>query len=80
MARQLSRDQKRQLDLLRMQFGRRLAEFRKRHALTQEKLAHNIGVDPVFVAYLESGARSPSFVTLYKLSRALNVTPAQLLA
>lgn len=63
---------------LRRLFGRRVAEVRNAKSLTQEELARKMKVDPVFVAYIEGGQRSPSFVNLHELSQALNVHPMEL--
>lgn len=63
---------------LRKLFGRRVAELRKEKSLTQEQLARILKKDPVFVAYIEGGQRSPSFVTLHKLAATLDVHPADL--
>ncbi len=63
---------------LRKLFGRRVAALRKEKSLTQEELARQLKKDPVFVAYIEGGQRSPSFVTLHKLAKTLGVHPAEL--
>lgn len=63
---------------LRKLFGRRVAALRKEKSLTQEELARQIKRDVVFVAYVETGVRSPSFVTLHKLAKTLGVHPAEL--
>ena len=62
----------------RRQFGRRLAALRKERGMTQEQLARALKMDPVFVAYLESAQKSPSFNTIYNLARVLEVVPAKL--
>lgn len=63
---------------LRQLFGRRVAALRKEKSLTQEELARKMKVDPVFVAFIEGGQRSPSFVNLHELSKALEVHPKEL--
>jgi len=63
---------------LRQLFGRRVAFLRKEKGITQEELARKMKVDTVFVAYIEGGRRSPSFVNLHQLSKALEVHPVEL--
>lgn len=63
---------------LREQFGKRVAVLRKEKGLTQEELARKMKVDTVFVAYIEGGQRSPSFVNLHQLSKALEIHPVEL--
>lgn len=41
------------VEQLRQRFGRRLAALRKEKGLTQEQLARNLKVDPVYVVFLE---------------------------
>lgn len=63
---------------LRKQFGRRIAFLRKEKGFTQEELARKMKVDTVFIAYIEGGQRSPSFVNLHSLSVALEIHPMEL--
>src|ERR1700720_1852013 len=53
--------------------GRNIAEIRNYRGLTQEQLAHRIGVSADALASLERGARFPRFRTLLVLSRELDV-------
>ena len=53
--------------------GRNIAEIRNYRGLTQEQLAHRIGVSADALASLERGARCPRFRTLLVLSRELDV-------
>jgi ribosome-binding protein aMBF1 (putative translation factor) len=60
----------------------RLVEYRVEHHLSQTALARQLGMKQPAVARLEAGEHNPSFDTLARLSRALDmefhiaVTPA----
>ena len=47
--------------------------------LNQETLAHNANISSRFLKYLEVGKKQPSMETIFKLCRAMNVTPNELL-
>ena len=53
--------------------GKKLKFARKEAKLTQEDLAEKVGIHPTYVGKLESGKNNPSFLMLYKISRALKV-------
>lgn len=55
-----------------------LRELRKRQLLSQEKLAFEAGLDRTYISLLEVGQRSPSLDTMLALSRALQITLANL--
>ncbi|MGB6451225.1 MAG: helix-turn-helix transcriptional regulator [Steroidobacteraceae bacterium] len=61
-------------------FGRVLREQRGARRLSQEGLALSAGVDRTFVSQMERGIRQPTLTTLWKLSSALDVSPATLVA
>ena len=58
---------------LRVKFGKRLYELRKREGLTQEQLASKANISVDFLSLMERGKNSPSFETLEKLSKALDI-------
>ena len=60
-------------------FGKVIRELRKNLNLTQERLAEMCDRHPVFISELERGHRSPSLDTILRLSRALKVSPAELM-
>jgi len=78
MADSESRSTPENIEEFRRRFGRRVAAIRKQRNITQEGLARKMRIDPVFIAYIEGGKRSPSFVTLYGLLKTLGVTPDEL--
>jgi transcriptional regulator with XRE-family HTH domain len=61
------------MSFLRAKFGQRLRQIRKQRDLTQEQLAESIQVSVEFISNMERGINAPSFQTLEKLSRSLNV-------
>lgn len=61
-------------------FGRVLREQRESLGLTQEEFAHRADVDRSFVSQIERGVRQPALMTIWKLARALEVSPSTLLA
>jgi len=54
----------------------RLKEIRERKGLTQQKLADLAGVHIRYIAFLESGDRTPSLKVAYKLADILE-TPVE---
>lgn len=61
-------------------FGQVLREHRQRAKLSQEELAFNAGFNRTFVSMLERGIRQPTLTTLFKLGKALNISPSELVA
>lgn len=60
-------------------FGQRLRDLRVAAEMTQEELAHAASVDRGYISESETGDRNPSIWIIYRLARALNVEPGQLL-
>ena len=60
-------------------FGQVLRGLRKRQGLSQEKLAHEAGVERNYVSLLELGRNSASLKMIFKLAAALDVTVADFL-
>lgn len=61
-------------------FGRALRQRRREAKLSQEKLALEAEVERVYVSWLETGKRQPTFHTIVKLARALGCSAADLVA
>lgn len=61
--------------------GARIVYFRKMKAVTQEKLAQNIGISPQYLSRIENGnyPKSVSLPTLMKIGTELGVTMSQLM-
>ena len=60
-------------------FPQRLAEFRKRHSLTQAQLAQRIGTHVVQLRRYEAGSSQPTLDVIRKLATALQVSADLLL-
>lgn len=60
-------------------FGIIIKKIRTQKDLSQEKLAEKSGLDRTFISLIETGKRNPTLTTILKISRALNITPAELL-
>lgn len=61
-------------------FGQVLREQREKQEMSQEALALKADVDRTFVSQIERGIRQPTLTTLFKLAKALEVQPSQLIA
>jgi transcriptional regulator with XRE-family HTH domain len=59
-------------------FGRVLRKKRLEASLTQEKLALEAGLERVFVSWLETGHKQPTFQTMLKLASALDCSASTL--
>lgn len=60
-------------------FGNVLREQRVKNNFTQEKLAEYCELDRTYVSLLERGLRQPTITTIFKIAKALNITPANLI-
>ena len=60
-------------------FRTALKEIRTRRRMSQTDLAKKTGIMPCAISHFETGKRSPRFLNLWKLCKALNVTPNELL-
>lgn len=59
--------------------GENLRQIRQNKGITQEDLALEAGLNRAYIGYIERGERNPSTNTLVKISRALKVSPKDLL-
>lgn len=58
--------------------GLRIRNLRERSEISQQNLAAMCNFEKSNMARIESGRTNPTYLTLYKISVALNVTVAQL--
>lgn len=58
---------------LAKRFGERLRSLRDAAGLSQERLAHEAGLDRTYVSGIERGIRNPSLQNIGKLARAMRV-------
>lgn len=61
-------------------FGRVLRRRRLEAKLTQEKLALSASLERVFISWLETGHKQPTFQTMLKLALVLGCSAADLVA
>jgi transcriptional regulator with XRE-family HTH domain len=59
-------------------FARVLIILREDRGITQEALAFDSGYHPKYISLLERGKYSPSLTAILEISRALNITGADL--
>jgi len=59
-------------------FGLVLKEIRTESKISQEKLAEYCNLDRTYISLLERGLRQPTITTIFKLSKALGITPSEL--
>jgi len=59
-------------------FGNILKEIRISRKLSQEKLAEYSNLDRTYISLLERGLRQPSLSTIFKISKALVISPSEL--
>ncbi|SBW01077.1 hypothetical protein KL86DPRO_11894 [uncultured delta proteobacterium] len=60
-------------------FGEVLRAYRLEKQFTQEQLSERVDVLRSFISSLENGTRQPSFEMIFRLAKALGITPGQLL-
>ena len=60
--------------------GATIRERRKELGMSQESLASEADVDRTYVGGLERGSRNPTLKILWRLARALDLSPAELIA
>jgi DNA-binding XRE family transcriptional regulator len=58
--------------------GRTIRRLRKNGGLSMAALAERAGLSQPFISQLESGAHTPSLMTLYRVAGALDVLPGEL--
>ena len=59
-------------------FGDRVREQRRRVGWSQERLAHECGLDRSYVGGVERGERNVSLINIERIARSLNVPIATL--
>ena len=59
-------------------FGFVLRELRMKHEISQETLGFQTGYHRTFISLLERGVKGPSLRTVFKLAKALQVNPVEM--
>lgn len=57
-----------------IEFGRAVADLRKKLGLTQDELAFRSGIHRAYIGTIERGEKSPTLDTIKKLANGLGVT------
>lgn len=65
---------------VRVQVGRTIQKLRRARKLSQEELAHVAGIDRAYMSRIERGLTNLGIEMLVRISKALAVRPAELLA
>lgn len=65
---------------VKVRFGRRVREARRRKGWSQERLAEECGLHRTYVGGIERGERNPSLVNIVRLAETLGVSPGTLLS
>lgn len=60
--------------------GRAIRQLRNERELSQEELGHQAEIHPTWISHIESGRNNPAWATVRSLSRALDVSMAELAA
>ncbi|MDX3925947.1 MAG: helix-turn-helix transcriptional regulator [Shinella sp.] len=66
------------MDMRRL-VGENFGRLRREKGLTQEQVEARTGFSQQYLSDLERGKRNPTVVTLFELSQALGVSPADFL-
>lgn len=61
-------------------FGRVLRQLRQAAGMSQEQLGLESGVQRNFISLIETGQNQPTVTTVFRLARALNISPSELIA
>jgi transcriptional regulator with XRE-family HTH domain len=59
--------------------GRNLKRIRTKKAISQTKIAKELGIDRAFISNIENGKTNPTLSTIAKLARTLGVSANELL-
>jgi len=61
------------------QFGGRLRQIRRKRKITQEELAHRVGLDVSYLSEVENGLKEPCLRKMKEIAQGLGITLSQLL-
>lgn len=60
-------------------FGKVLRDIRLEKKISQEKLAEYCSLHRTYISLIERSKRSPTISTIFKLAKALDIEPSQLI-
>lgn len=61
-----------------VKFGKAVRALRIKRGFSQEAFAHAASVDRSYMGQIERGEFSPTITTVYRIAKALRVSPAKL--
>lgn len=64
---------------IKKEFGERLRFIRQQKSLSQEALALVCELDRTYIGGVERGERNISLINIYKIARALGISPKELM-
>jgi len=59
---------------IRKMFGKKVQGLRQKRGISQEKLAHEVGVHRTYLGFVERGERNPTLTKIEKIAKALGVS------
>lgn len=59
--------------------GARIKYLRRMKEISQEELALKAGINPAYLGQVERGLKCPTVDTLYKIAKAMEISPAEFL-
>ena len=59
-------------------FGKRVQALREAKGISQETLAHRVGVHRTYMGFIERGQRNPTLRNIEKIAKTLGVSLAEL--
>ncbi|HAF27930.1 MAG TPA: XRE family transcriptional regulator [Bacteroidales bacterium] len=63
---------------IKVQFGQRLRELRKKKGLSQEKFSFECNLDRTYIAGIETGKRNVSLENIEKIAKGFNISLSEL--
>ena len=60
-------------------FGTNMRRLRKEHGLSQEQLAHDVGLAPSYLGQLERGQRSATLGVVQRVSERLGAAASEMM-
>ena len=60
-------------------FGEKIRRIRRERGISQEKLAHEAGIERSYMGAIERGERNPTLLKIYKIVTTLKVNSSELL-
>ncbi len=64
---------------IKKEFGERLRSIRQQKSLSQEALALACELDRTYIGGVERGERNISLINIYRIARALSISPKELM-